>query len=50
LLHPASATYDLNNTVQLFGRVQNLGDQQYEEIIGFGTPMRSVFGGAKFAL
>lgn len=43
----ASATYDINRTVQLFGRVENLGDQQYEEIIGFGTPIRSVFGGVK---
>ncbi|MGH7258566.1 MAG: TonB-dependent receptor plug domain-containing protein [Nitrospiraceae bacterium] len=43
----ASATYDVNKTIQFFGRVENLGDQQYEEIIGFGTPIRSVFGGVK---
>ena len=42
-----SATYDMNKTVQLFGRVENLGDQEYEEIIGFGTPIRSVYGGVK---
>ena len=43
----ASATYDLNKTVQLFGRVENLGDQQYEEIVGYGTAIRSVYGGVK---
>ncbi|MGE3151579.1 MAG: TonB-dependent receptor plug domain-containing protein [Nitrospiraceae bacterium] len=46
----ATATYDLNKTVQLFGRVENLGDQQYEEIIGYGTAIRSVFGGVKLTL
>lgn len=45
----ASATYDVNKTVQLFGRVENLGNQEYEEIIGFGTPIRSVYGGVKLS-
>lgn len=31
----------------LFGRVENLGDKEYEEIFGFGTPIRSVYGGVK---
>jgi vitamin B12 transporter len=43
----ASATYDVNKTVQLFGRVENLGDEEYEEVFGFGTPIRSVYGGVK---
>ena len=43
----ASATYDVNKTMQLFGRVENLGDEEYEEIFGFSTPIRSVYGGVK---
>lgn len=46
----ATASYDINKTVQVFGRVENLGDAQYEEIIGYGTPIRSIFGGIKLTL
>ncbi len=42
-----SATYDVTKQVQIFGRVDNLLNQKYEEILFFGTPIRSVFGGVK---
>lgn len=42
-----STTYDVSKTMQLFGRVDNLTNQQYEEIAGFGTAIRSVYGGVK---
>jgi vitamin B12 transporter len=45
-----SASYDVTDHLQVYGRVDNLFDQQYEEILFFGTPIRSVFGGVKIAL
>jgi vitamin B12 transporter len=44
----ASATYDVTRNWQVFGRIDNLLNQKYEEILFFGTPIRSVFGGVKF--
>jgi len=43
-----SATYDATKNVQVYGRIDNLFDQGYEEILSFGTPIRSVYGGVKF--
>jgi vitamin B12 transporter len=43
-----SGTYDVTNNWQVFGRVDNLLNQEYEEILYFGTPIRSVYGGVKF--
>ena len=42
-----SATYDMAKYVQIFGRIDNLLNQNYEEILFFGTPIRSVYGGVK---
>ena len=42
-----SATYDVTKQVQVFGRIDNLLNQEYEEFLFFGTPIRSVFGGVK---
>jgi vitamin B12 transporter len=44
----ASATYDVTRNWQVFGRIDNLLNQKYEEVLFFGTPIRSVFGGIKF--
>jgi vitamin B12 transporter len=43
-----SATYDVSRQLQVFGRIDNLFDQQYEEILSFGRPIRSVYGGVRF--
>jgi vitamin B12 transporter len=43
-----SGTYDVTNNWQVFGRVDNLLNEKYEEILYFGTPIRSVYGGVKF--
>ena len=40
-----SATYDVAKHLQVFGRIDNLFNQAYEEILFFGTPTRSVYGG-----
>ena len=45
-----SATYDVNKHMQVFGRIDNLFNQQYEEILFFGTPIRSIYGGVKLTL
>jgi len=42
-----SGTYDVVKSVQVFGRVDNVFNQKYEEILFFGTPIRSVYGGVK---
>ncbi|MBD0305707.1 MAG: TonB-dependent receptor [Nitrospiraceae bacterium] len=46
----AAATYDVTKQVQLYGRVENLFNEKYEEILFFGTPIRSVFGGVRITL
>ncbi len=42
-----SATYDITKQVQGYLRVDNLFDRRYEEILYFGTPGRSIFGGVR---
>jgi vitamin B12 transporter len=44
-----SGTYDVSKNWQAFGRVDNLLNQKYEEILYFGTPIRSVYGGMKYS-
>jgi vitamin B12 transporter len=43
----ASATYDVNKTVQIYGRADNIFNEKYEEVLFFGTPIRSIFGGVR---
>lgn len=43
-----STSYDVTKHSQVFTRIENLFNQQYEEILFFGTPIRSVYGGVKF--
>ena len=42
-----SATYDVNRRIQVYTRVDNLFNEKYEEVLFFGTPIRSIFGGVK---
>jgi len=44
LLNVAS-TYDVSPYWQLFARIDNLLDQNYEEVYGFGTPGIAFYGG-----
>ncbi len=41
------ASYRLNDRVKIFARVDNLFNQYYEEIWGYGTPGLSAYGGIK---
>lgn len=39
--------YDVTKNVQVYVRAENLFNEKYEEILNFGTPVRSIFGGVK---
>lgn len=41
------ANYDVTKNVQAYVRAENLFNEKYEEILNFGTPVRSVFAGVK---
>lgn len=42
------ASYQLNDKVELYGRVENLMDEDYEEVIGYLGAPRGVFFGIRF--
>lgn len=42
-----SATYEVNKHMQIYARVDNIFNEKYEEVLYFGTPIRSVFGGLR---
>jgi len=42
-----SATYDVNKQIQVYTRVDNIFNEKYEEVLFFGTAIRSVFGGVR---
>jgi vitamin B12 transporter len=44
-----AVSYDINKNFQLFGRIENLFDKEYEEVKGFGTPDLSFFVGTKLS-
>ena len=39
--------YDLNESVELYARIENLFDEQYQQVIGYGTPGLSGHVGAR---
>lgn len=45
-----SASYQINNLLQLYGRIDNLFDQYYEEVLGYATPGFSGYLGVKFGI
>jgi vitamin B12 transporter len=47
ILLNCAAFYDLHDSLQLFLRLDNILDTDYETIKGYGTPGFSVFGGIK---
>ena len=46
----ATASYKLTPQMEIYGRVENLLDQRYEEIYGFGTPGLAAYGGLRIRL
>jgi vitamin B12 transporter len=45
-----SGGYDITKNVQLFTRVENLFDREYEDVLGYGTRGFGVYGGVKVSL
>lgn len=41
--------YALNESVELYARIENLLDRQYQQVIGYGTPGLSGYLGARFS-
>jgi vitamin B12 transporter len=46
----AAATYRILEQLELFGRVENLLDEEYQEVISYGTPRLSAYGGIRLIL
>jgi vitamin B12 transporter len=42
------AAYKLQPGVEVFGRVENLLNQKYQEIYGYNTPGTTAFAGMRF--
>ena len=42
-----AGAWKLNETVELYGRIENLADQRYQEVYGFNTPGRAAYGGVR---
>ena len=43
-------SYELTKNLELYGRVDNLLDEQYQEVLGFGTPGIAGYGGVRVKL
>ena len=41
------AAYDVNDRVQLYGRIENLFDARYETVLLYGTFGRSAYAGVR---
>ena len=42
-----AVNYDVSDQFEAYVRVDNLFDEEYEEVLNYGTPGRSVFGGIR---
>lgn len=42
-----SASYDVTKNIQTYVRLDNMFNEKYEEVMWFGTPIRSIFGGVR---
>ena len=45
-----SASYKLTSGLEVFGKIHNVFDKQYEEILGYGTERLSAYAGINFSL
>jgi len=44
-----SAAYAVDDQIEIYGRVENLLDADYQQVSGFGTPGLSAFGGVRLS-
>ena len=42
-----AGVWKLSDRLELFGRVENLADQHYQEVYGFNTPGRAAYAGVR---
>jgi vitamin B12 transporter len=42
-----SVTYYASGLLQIYGRVQNATDERYQEVVGYHTAERSIYGGVR---
>ena len=45
-----AAQYDITPYARIYGRIENLFDEDYEEIFGFETPEFAAYGGVRFTI
>jgi vitamin B12 transporter len=48
LLLSAAASYKVRPGMELFGRVENILDEDYQEVFGFATPGVAAYAGVRF--
>jgi vitamin B12 transporter len=44
------ASYAITENLEIFGRIENVTDEDYETIVQFGQPGRAVFGGVRYRM
>ena len=44
------ASYGITELLEIFGRIENLFDEEYETVYRYGQPGRAVFGGVRFRM
>ena len=42
-----AGSYDINQRVEVFGRIENLFDEEYQQVLGYGTPDLSAYFGVR---
>lgn len=42
-----SARYSISDRFEIYGRIENATDQDYQEVAGYATPGRSLYGGVR---
>ena len=43
------ASYPITDGVSIYGRIENLFDEQYETIFRYGTPRRAAYAGVRLS-
>ena len=44
-----ASSYQLTKQLQLFGRLENAFDENYEEVYGFATQGRTAYAGVRYS-
>lgn len=44
------ASYAVTDALEIFGRIENVTNEDYETVANFGTPGRAVFGGVRYRM